>query len=180
MSVPFPARARAARRPAGSSAPDRFIGALRAGLRALCVAVAGAALPALVLAQTTAPATGTTSAAAMPSGPSLLPMVLVLLLVLALIPVSMWVLKRMGAGGAAGVAGMKVVATLPLGPRERLVVVEAGERWLLLGVTPGAVNRVGTLPKGALPTGTAGVAGLAAGGFSQLLDAAKARKNHGA
>jgi flagellar protein FliO/FliZ len=46
---------------------------------------------------------------------------------------------------------MRVVAQLALGPRERLVVVEAGERWLLLGVTAASINRVGTLPKGELP-----------------------------
>jgi flagellar protein FliO/FliZ len=121
--------------------------------------------PTVVLAQGAAPAAAATAG----DGPSLLPMVLVLAFVLALIPVSMWLLKRMGAGGPAAAAGMKVVAQLPLGPRERLVVVEAGERWLLLGVTPSNINRVGTLPKGALPAG----ASPAAAGFAQLLNAAR-------
>ncbi len=139
-----------------------------AGRTAARVAVAAHALW-LSAAQAQAPAAP--AAAAGSDGPSLLPMVLVLLLVLALIPVSMWLLKRLGAGGAASVAGMKVVATLPLGPRERLVVVEAGDRWLVLGVTPSNINRVGTLPKGALPAAATPVAG-----FAQLLGAA--RKTH--
>jgi flagellar protein FliO/FliZ len=143
--------------------PVRIIGSLRRNL-----SVIAAALPLHALAQTpSAPA------AATPAGPSLLPMVLVLLLVLALIPVSMWLLKRMGAGTPASAAGMKVVAQLPLGPRERLVVVEAGERWLVLGVTAASINRVATLPKGALPA-----AGLASSGFAQLLGAA--RRSHDA
>ena len=84
-------------------------------------------------------------------GPSLVPMVLVLLLVLALIPVSLWLLKRIGAGTPAQSAGLQVVAQLALGPRERIVVVAAGERWLLLGVTAASIHRIGTLPKGETP-----------------------------
>jgi flagellar protein FliO/FliZ len=143
--------------------PVRKIGSLRCNL-----SVIAAALPLQALAQT-----ASAPAAATPAGPSLLPMVLVLLLVLALIPVSMWLLKRMGAGTPASAAGMKVVAQLPLGPRERLVVVEAGDRWLVLGVTAASINRVASLPKGALPA-----AGLASGGFAQLLGAA--RRSHDA
>jgi len=113
------------------------------------------------------------AAAAQPAvdGPSLLPLLLVLALVLALIPASLWLLKRLGAGTPAAVAGMKVVAQLALGPRERLVVVEAGERWLVLGVTAASINRVATLPRGTLPA-----AGAAqGGGFAQLLSAARRR-----
>jgi flagellar protein FliO/FliZ len=97
-------------------------------------------------------------------GPSLVPMLLAFALVLALIPLAMWLLKRFGAAHpAAQGAGLKVVAQLALGPRERIVVVEAGERWLMLGVTAAAINRIGTLPKGQLPAaGTPGFAALLA------------------
>jgi flagellar protein FliO/FliZ len=103
-----------------------------------------------------------------PEGPSLLPLVLTFVLVLALIPVAVWMLKRLGAGNVSATAGMQVVAQLPLGQRERLVVVEAGDRWLILGVTPSSINRVGTLPKGELPTGAA-----AGGSFASLLKHAR-------
>jgi flagellar protein FliO/FliZ len=142
-------------------APARLIGGIGANLSALAL------WPAAALAQGgAAPATAATA----PAGPSLLPMLLVLVFVLALIPASIWLLKRLGGGSPSAAAGMKVVAQLPLGPRERLVVVEAGERWLLLGVTASSINRVGTLPRGALPTGET------AGGFAQLLSAA--RRSH--
>src|SRR5262249_40009957 len=63
-----------------------------------------------------------------PEGPSLLPLVLTFVFVLALIPVAVWMMKRLGAGNVSATAGMRVVAQLTLGQRERLVVVEAGER----------------------------------------------------
>jgi flagellar protein FliO/FliZ len=123
---------------------------------------------ALLLAATTAHAQ-----TAAPEGPSLLPLVLTLVFVLALIPVAVWMLKRLGAGNIGAPAGMRVVAQLPLGQRERLVVVEAGERWLILGVTPAAINRVGTLPKGELPPAAAPAASFAA----LLMHARKGRDN---
>jgi flagellar protein FliO/FliZ len=118
--------------------------------------------PAAALAQTTVP------------GPSVLPTIVALVFVVALIPAAMWLLKRFGAapGAAAQAAGLKVVAQLPLGARERLVVLEAGDRWLLLGVTAGAVNRVGTLPKPAADSTGDAIASPTA--FRQLLQQIRA------
>lgn len=116
----------------------------------------------------------TTTAAQAPAGPSLFPLILTLIFVLALIPVAVWMLKRLGTGSVAGAGGMRVVAQLSLGQRERLVVVEAGERWLVLGVTPSAINRVGTLPKGELPDAPA--AGTA---FASLLKHARNGRENG-
>jgi flagellar protein FliO/FliZ len=103
-------------------------------------------------------------------GPSLVPMIVALVFVLALVPVAMWLLKRLGAVQPAASAGLRVVAQLPLGPRERIVVVEAGERWLLLGVTAASINRVGTLPKG-----DAEALQAAPSSFVALLNAARGR-----
>jgi len=106
----------------------------------------------------------TASAQAQPAtasdGPSLLPLVIVLVLVLALIPLAVWLLKRLGGGAPASVAGLRVIAQLPLGPRERVVIVEAGDRWLVLGVTAASINRIGTLPKGEAPATPANFASL--------------------
>lgn len=111
-------------------------------------------------------AAGAAHAQAAAQGPSLLPLVLTLAFVLALIPVAVWMLKRLGGAHPAAAAGLRVVAQLPLGQRERLVVVEAGERWLILGVTASAISRVGTLPKGELPPAVP-----AAASFASLLKA---------
>lgn len=58
-----------------------------------------------------------------------------------------WFLRRFSPGqtGAQGV--VKVVGGVMLGPRERLVVVEVGETWLLLGVGGGQVTPVHNMPK---------------------------------
>ena len=39
---------------------------------------------------------------------------------------------------------MKIVGSLALGPRERLVMVDDGKEVILLGVTAHSINRVGT------------------------------------
>lgn len=73
--------------------------------------------------------------------------------VLALIPLALWLLKRSGmAGGlrARPQHGLpQVVGTLAVGAQQRVVTVEVGEgasrRWLVLGVTPQQVNMLHTL-----------------------------------
>jgi len=60
-----------------------------------------------------------------------------LVFVLALIPVSLWVARRFQAG-AAGVARqgpIRIRATVAVGPRERIVIVEAAGKSLLVGIT---------------------------------------------
>jgi len=78
-----------------------------------------------------------------------------------------WFLRRFSPGqtGAQGV--VKVVGGVMLGPRERLVVVEVGDTWLLLGVGGGQVTRLHDMPRpagyvtptaGQLPGGLPGFA----------------------
>ena len=74
-------------------------------------------------------------------------MVMALVFVLGLMGVAVWVLRRIGIAPRAGSSHLKIISQLALGPRERVVVVEAGDRWLLLGVGAGGISRLGTLPK---------------------------------
>ena len=65
--------------------------------------------------------------------------------ILALIPISLWLLKRSPAGaGASHGAGLRNVASLALSPTQRIVTLEVGHgddrRWLVLGVTPTNVS----------------------------------------
>ena len=138
---------------------DATAGALRP--RAGFVAVPAA----LLLAIVPAAALGQTDTAA----PSLLPVATALLAVLALIPVAVWLLKRLGAGTVTRIDGLQVVSQLPLGAGQRIVVLQAGNRWLLLGVTGGSITRLGSLPRPESDAGIAGTGPLAAPGFAALL-----------
>lgn len=109
--------------------------------------------PLALAADATRPAYVPPPATAMSSG-SVLQVVLSLLLVLAAVVVVGWLLKRInlpqqGAGNA-----LKVVSGVAVGQRERIVLVEVNDTWLVIGVAPGQVNALHTMPKGNLPQAT--------------------------
>lgn len=63
-----------------------------------------------------------------------------LIAVIAIILLLSFCLKRLNGLKIANTTGMKIIASMSLGAREKLVLVKAGERILLLGVTSGAIN----------------------------------------
>lgn len=73
-------------------------------------------------------------------GANLLNLVLGLLLIIGLIFALSWLVRRMGSGGLLSSNQIKVVAAMPLGTRERIVVVEVGGQQLLLGITATQIN----------------------------------------
>ena len=80
-------------------------------------------------------------------GGSLWQLLLGLGLVLALLVGSLWLLKRLATprGGNAGL--LRVVAGAAVGARERVVIVEIGGTWLVLGVAPGQVSALAEVPR---------------------------------
>jgi flagellar protein FliO/FliZ len=77
---------------------------------------------------------------------SMLTVLLSLALILGGFVALAWLARRYLPGmGAQGV--VKVVGTTPVGARERVVVVEVDDTWLLLGVGGGNVRLLHTLPK---------------------------------
>ena len=46
-----------------------------------------------------------------------------------------WAMRRMVPGVGGGTGALRVIAALPLGPRERLLLVDAAGKQILLGVT---------------------------------------------
>jgi flagellar protein FliO/FliZ len=68
-----------------------------------------------------------------------------LLVVVGMILALAWMLRRMNRiqGGVQG--RMRILAGLPLGSRERVVLVQVGDEQILLGVAPGRVSRLHVL-----------------------------------
>ena len=117
---------------------------------------------------TLASATGTPVVAAAPAlstAGSLLQVFIGLVAVLLLIAATAWVAKRLGVTRGGSSSLLHVISSTSVGTRERVVVIEIGESWLVVGVAPGSVNALMTLPKGeiqplATPTLNASFAAL--------------------
>ena len=82
-----------------------------------------------------------------PSAGSLVQTIFALTLVLGLLFALAWVMKRYGPKMQGGSAGMRVVGALNLGGRERIMVVEIGNQWIVVGASPGRINALATMPK---------------------------------
>jgi flagellar protein FliO/FliZ len=70
-----------------------------------------------------------------------------LLVVFALLYGFFILLRRYGPATQGAQGAIKIVGGVMLGPRERLVMVEVENTWLVLGVTAGQVNLVHSLAK---------------------------------
>lgn len=76
-------------------------------------------------------------------------MVLGLAVVLAVMALITWVLKRMMPGVASNKQSVvHVVGGVSVGSRERVVVLEVAGRWIVVGVAPGQVNGIADLQAG--------------------------------
>ncbi|WP_229467579.1 flagellar biosynthetic protein FliO [Massilia sp. Mn16-1_5] len=83
-----------------------------------------------------------------PSTGTLLQTILALVLVLALLAGLAWAAKRYGPRVAGNSANLRMVGALNIGGRERIMVVEVGDQWIVVGASPGRVNALATMPKG--------------------------------
>lgn len=78
---------------------------------------------------------------------SLLQVSLALILVIAAIAATAWLMRRFGPAHIAGGGVMRIVGGVMLSQRERLVLVEVGDTWLVIGVAPGHVQTVHSMPR---------------------------------
>jgi flagellar protein FliO/FliZ len=117
------------------------------------------------------------SAPSAPAAGSLLQTIVSLLFVLALLVGLAWAMKRFGPRAMGGAANMRVVGALSLGGRERIMVVEVADQWIVVGAAPGRVNVLTTMPK---QEGVEPPAPMAAGlpsGFADWLKQTIDRRN---
>ncbi|PBJ81972.1 flagellar biosynthetic protein FliO [Lysobacteraceae bacterium NML93-0399] len=82
-----------------------------------------------------------------PQGPGLGGAFFALVLVLGLILGLAWLLKRLPGSGFRQADGLKVVASIALGGKERAAVVQVGGEQLLLGIGAGGVRTLHVLPE---------------------------------
>jgi flagellar protein FliO/FliZ len=81
-----------------------------------------------------------------PAAGSLLQTIFALTAVLALLAVLAWGVKRFGPTSHVGTVPVRLVGALSLGGRERIMVVEVGNQWIVVGASPGRVNALATMP----------------------------------
>ena len=85
-----------------------------------------------------------------------------LALVLGLIVAAGWFMKRFSIGPSAS-GLVKVIAGAAVGQRERVVIVEVNDTWLVLGVAAGRVSPLHTMPRGEVaPQAAPGAPGMPA------------------
>jgi flagellar protein FliO/FliZ len=162
---------------------------------------ASAASASVAVASETPPAAATASAvssaaspaAALPAMPpgapptmaptssagSLLQTILALMFVLALLIGLAWFMKRYGPKVMGGNNKMRVVSSLNLGGRERIVLVEVADQWIVVGASPGRINALATMPRqeGDLPQLATAQNGPAAANFSEWLKQTIEKRN---
>jgi len=118
--------------------------------------------PAAIPAIPSAPARPVTIPQPAPApGPStgiLMQTIFALLMVLGLLAALAWAAKRWGPRVMGNSANLRLVGALNIGGRERIMVVEVGDQWIVVGASPGRVNALATMPRqDALSTSASGV-----------------------
>ncbi len=127
--------------------------------------VVGSALAGLLFA---APAPALAQDPASPLGAgSLLQVFFGLVLVLLLVGGAAWMLRRVGGVPGFANSAIKLVGATSVGARERVVLLEVAGTWIVVGVAPGQVRSLATLPKAELPP--APLAAPATPAFAQWL-----------
>ncbi len=116
--------------------------------------------------------------AAVPEAPGLSPSALLqtalaLALVVGILFLAAYLLRKLNGGRGFGNSGpLRVVGGLMIGTRERIVLVEIDDTWIVVGLVPGQIRTLHTLPKGQLPP-----AGDGERPFAQWLKQIAERKN---
>ena len=99
-----------------------------------------------------------------------------LVVIIGLLLLTLAALKRWGGQfGGVSTTGMKIISGLSVGTRERILLIEVGDTWLVVGVTASQIRTLHTLPKNSLPELSAGQNKPA---FAQWLSTVMERKKN--
>ncbi len=111
------------------------------------------------------------------SSGSILQIIFSLLLVLAAVVAAAWILKRISLPQYGGGNLLKVISGVAVGQRERIVLVEVKDTWLVVGVAPGQVHTLHSMPKGELPLHPTGSSSDGDGKFQGWLKQMMEKRN---
>ncbi len=124
--------------------------------------------PTLALAQSAPAATPGVS------GSSVVQAFVGLLIIVGLLLLAAFFMRRIYGGRPFGQGPMKLLGGIAVGNRERILLVEVQDTWLVIGLAPGQIRTLHTLPKGELPQGATGLPGTQP--FAHWLNQVMARK----
>ena len=108
---------------------------------------------------------------------SLLQVLLGLAVVLAMVFVAAWAMRRFSPNIATGNSALRIIAGTAVGNRERVLLLEVNDTWLVVGVAPGRVSQIHSMPR---PDNfDAGRAPAAPDSFASWLKQTLDRRKHG-
>ncbi|MGK5036324.1 flagellar biosynthetic protein FliO [Janthinobacterium sp. LB3P118] len=162
-----------------AEAPAASVASAPAEVATEKTAAAAEAAPAPAAALPAMPAGAPMTMAPTSSAGSLLQTIFALVFVLALLIGLAWFMKRYGPKVMGGNNKMRVVSSLNLGGRERIVLVEVADQWIVVGASPGRINALATMPRqeGDLPQLATAQNGPAAANFSEWLKQTIEKRN---
>lgn len=126
-------------------------------------------IPLLLFAVAEASAQSAPGTPAADLGGSLWQLLFGLAVVLALMIGSLWVLKKLVVQRGENAGLLRVVAGTAVGTRERVVIVEVGSTWLVLGVAPGRVSALAEVPRQTIAAEAASSGATSGEGFPDWL-----------
>lgn len=96
------------------------------------------------------------------------PSLVALALIVVMLPAAAWLLRRTARPGASGGAALGVAAAVAVGARERIVLLRADRKWLVVGITAHSITALAELDEA--PEGVDPVApGIGPGRFADVL-----------
>ena len=82
---------------------------------------------------------------------AILEMLLGLTLIIGILFLAAYFLRKLNGGRSFGNSGpLRIVGGLMISTRERIVLIEVGDTWIVVGIAPGQIKTLHTLPKGEL------------------------------
>ena len=132
--------------------------------------------PLFASAESVRPAYTPPPPAAVSSG-SVMQIIFSLILVLAAVALVAWIMKRINLPQHGAASLLKVISGVAVGPRERVVLMEVNDTWLIVGVAPGQVRTLHTMPKGVMPSASSQTGSVQDGKFQMWLKQMVEKRN---